>query len=234
MKFFVLSFFAFFVVNAREEKDMLRNPLWHDYKDDNGKYVIPYVINGSYGKEKKVLFEMMDEIDKNTCVRFSPRTTEQDYIEIVNKVGEGCATVVGKPGGKSTVWLESSRIQNCLTPQSTMKKLMHVIGLPHEHSRPERKDHIKIHWENIEEGVLNQFGLTSFEPDPHGIPYDYYSIMHYPKDAFAKKPGMITIETLDKKYQDIIGNQEKPSKLDYKKICFMYKCEVCMGEKMEY
>ncbi|RCN46576.1 hypothetical protein ANCCAN_07436 [Ancylostoma caninum] len=95
--------------------------------------------------------------------------------------------------------------------------------------------------------------------------------MHYKKDAFAK-PGTITMETLDKRYQvefsrlsfhqtfirickmygsglyetfrmhrdilnmlkDIIGNQEKPSKLDYKKICTKYKCDICMGEKMKY
>ncbi|KIH53107.1 hypothetical protein ANCDUO_16773 [Ancylostoma duodenale] len=50
-------------------------------------------------------------------------------------------------------------------------------------------------------GSSNQFGLTSFEPDPYGIPYDFYSIMHYPKDAGAKKRSIITIETLDKQYQ---------------------------------
>ncbi|KIH49170.1 astacin, partial [Ancylostoma duodenale] len=79
----------------------------------------------------------------------------------------------------------------------------------------------------------NQFALTSLEPDPYGIPYDYYSIMHLWKDAFAK-PDTITIETLDKMYQDIIGKQKKPSKWDYKRICYMYRCDVCMGEKMEH
>ncbi|RCN46575.1 hypothetical protein ANCCAN_07435 [Ancylostoma caninum] len=96
---------------------------------------------------------MMDEIDKNTCVRFIPRSTEQDYIEIVNRLGEGTGAVVGKPGGKSIVLLESSKILNDLTPAPVMQTLMKIIGLPPEHIRPERKDHIKIHWENIEKGV---------------------------------------------------------------------------------
>ncbi|KIH53777.1 hypothetical protein ANCDUO_16082 [Ancylostoma duodenale] len=57
--------------------------------------------------------------------------------------------------------------------------------------------------------------------------------MHFSKDDCAK-PGTIVIGALDKQYQDIIGKQEKPSKLDYKKICSKYKCDVCMGEKMDY
>ncbi|EPB77900.1 hypothetical protein ANCCEY_02984 [Ancylostoma ceylanicum] len=86
MNSIVLLCFCAFVVNG---DDRLRNPLWEEYKDDDGKFVIPYVINGTYGEEKKILFEMMDEIDKNTCVRFSPRIKEQDYIEIVNEQGLG-------------------------------------------------------------------------------------------------------------------------------------------------
>ncbi|KIH50178.1 astacin [Ancylostoma duodenale] len=111
---------------------------------------------------------------------------------------------------------------------------MHVIGLFHEHTRLERENHVKIHEKNIMKGSSDQFRLTSLEPDPYGIPYDYHSIMHYPRDAAAKKPGMITVETLDKQYQDIIGKQKKPSKWDYRRICSMYKCDFCMGEKMEH
>lgn len=122
------------------------------------------------------------------------------------------------------------------------------------------------------QGSVSQFYLTSHENDPHGLPHDFYSIMHYKKDD-AAKPGTITIETLDKQYQvgysrfssyrvfvsilmrmevvpiefrlqtytsksnmfkDVIGNQNQPSKYDYKKICLMYKCNFCMGEKMEH
>ncbi|RCN46572.1 hypothetical protein ANCCAN_07432 [Ancylostoma caninum] len=53
--------------------------------------------------------------------------------------------------------------------------------------------------------------------------------MHYGKTAFAKD-NTITIETLDKEYQDIIGNQELPSKNDYRKICLMYGCQKCAVE----
>ncbi|EYC10963.1 hypothetical protein Y032_0053g2395 [Ancylostoma ceylanicum] len=99
MNSIVLLCFCAFVVNG---DDRLRNPLWEEYKDDDGKFVIPYVINGTYGEEKKILFEMMDEIDKNTCVRFSPRIKEQDYIEIVNEQGLGeLQTVVDKEQDRS-------------------------------------------------------------------------------------------------------------------------------------
>ncbi|KIH48668.1 astacin [Ancylostoma duodenale] len=68
--------------------------------------------------------------------------------------------------------------------------------------------------------------------DTYGIPYNFYSIMHFAKDTFAKD-GTITIETIDKKYQDIIGKQELPTKDDYRKICLMYGCEKCAAENME-
>ncbi|EPB77902.1 astacin [Ancylostoma ceylanicum] len=140
-------------------------------------------LKGSGAKEKKILSGVMDEIDKNTCIRFKPKSTEQDYIEV----------------------------------------------MPRPYRQTRRKEYRAV---RVEQNQKNQFALTSFDPDPYGIPYDYYSIMHYPKNASAK-PGTITIETLDKKYQDVIGNQGKPSKWDYKRICSMYKCDNCMGDKKE-
>ncbi|KHJ92772.1 hypothetical protein OESDEN_07335 [Oesophagostomum dentatum] len=56
--------------------------------------------------------------------------------------------------------------------------------------------------------------------------------MHYSKNAAAKRPGSLTLETLDKYYQDKIGRQEEPSKGDYMKVCKIYNCDVCMGKRM--
>lgn len=39
----------------------------------------------------------------------------------------------------------------------------------------------------------------------YGVKYDYHSVMHYAKDAFASAPGKITMETVDKQYQVIDG-----------------------------
>lgn len=48
-----------------------------------------------------------------------------------------------------------------------------------------------------------------FQTDTYGHPYDYWSITHYPEDAFANQDGKLTMRTLDPKYQHIIGTGRK-------------------------
>ena len=56
-----------------------------------------------------------------------------------------------------------------------------------------------------------------------GVPYDYLSVSHYRKDQYAS--GVTQIETLDKKYQDIIGTTKELSVLDVKQLSLMYRCD---------
>ncbi|ETN68440.1 astacin [Necator americanus] len=121
----------------------------------------------------------MKKIDENTCIRFKPRkSSEEDYVDIQNNLAEGCMQL-----------------------DSVIHELLHVLGLWHEHMRADRDEHIKVHQKNIQLGFKNQFAkMMAPDAATYGVPYDYLSIMHYPKDANAV-PGTITIETLDPKYQ---------------------------------
>lgn len=56
-----------------------------------------------------------------------------------------------------------------------------------------------------------------------GVPYDYLSVSHYRKDQYTS--GVTQIETLDKKYHDIIGTQDELSDLDVKQLALMYRCD---------
>ncbi|EYB92867.1 hypothetical protein Y032_0189g1200 [Ancylostoma ceylanicum] len=206
---------------------------WDYIKDYDGKFVIPYVIAGHYEKgEKKIISEAMKKIDKNTCLRFKLRSQEKDYIEIQNKEGEGCYSTVGRYGGKSVLMLEASRIGSCIQPEVVIHELLHVIGLWHEHMREDRDKYITVHYENIQKGYENQFAKV-LSPDAvtYGVPYDYLSIMHYEKNAFAS-PRTISMEPLDRRYLDLIGKQKEPSRNDYLKVCYIYSCSVCMGQKI--
>ena len=68
----------------------------------------------------------------------------------------------------------------------------------------------------------------NFQKYSHGtigsfrVPYDYSSIMHYPKDAFAKRPGLATIRA--KKPGVTFGQRDHLSSGDVKKITLYYKC----------
>lgn len=91
---------------------------------------------------------------------------------------------------------------NCLTQQgTTIHELMHVCGFHHEHKREDRDEYIEIKWENIQPRSKHNFEkaeagtVTTF-----GTAYDYSSLMHYSKNAFAKNPRLTTIIPKDVHY----------------------------------
>ncbi|KAK6726506.1 hypothetical protein RB195_004685 [Necator americanus] len=199
-------------------EDEMRNALppnstlkWNTTRDEMGKYLVPYTIEGSYtSDERKMISDAMRMIEKNTCVRFKRRRGEEDYLEI------------------------RSEEDGCMVMRTVTHELLHTLGLWHEHMREDRDKYVKVHVENIEEGSHSQFRkIVKPFADIYGVPYDYMSVMHYGKRAFAK-PGTITLETLDPDYQDLIGKAKRPSKNDYKKICRIYKCKYCNGKKMKH
>ncbi|KAK6726490.1 hypothetical protein RB195_004675 [Necator americanus] len=206
--------------NALPPKSPLK---WNNLRKEDKKFIVPYTITGSYSSEEiNVIYDAMKSIDRNTCIRFRPRSSEaeEDYVDIQNGLGEG-----------GTGSICPSR---CMKYDVVIHELLHVLGLWHEHMREDRDQYVKVHNENIKDGYQNQFGkILPSDAYTYGVPYDYLSIMHYEKNAFAK-PGTITLETLDGKYQDLIGKQKEPSKNDYKKICHIYECSTCYGEMTDY
>lgn len=68
----------------------------------------------------------------------------------------------------------------------------------------------------------------NFKKYPHsqldfrGEAYDYLSISHYRKDTFGG--GRMTIKTLQKKYQDLIGTSTHLSASDVRQLNAMYRC----------
>jgi len=59
-----------------------------------------------------------------------------------------CYSFVGRQGGRQAVSLGL----NCETPSIVKHELMHALGFYHEHSRPDRDDHVIIQSSNIETG----------------------------------------------------------------------------------
>ncbi|WKX89339.1 hypothetical protein Q1695_008745 [Nippostrongylus brasiliensis] len=214
----------------------MRNALYRNsnlkwnLRDSDGNVVIPYIVSAHYNyREKKALTEAFRRIHANTCIRFKPRTNERDFVDIQNERGEGCYTNVGRVGGRGIIMLEANYMETCMEPSIILHELMHVAGLWHEHMRSDRDNYIKVHYENISPDYWSQFEkVTPYEATTYNVPYDYKSLMHYGKRAFAKR-GRISMETLDPKFQNIIGKQTDASSSDYKKICQIYGCQNCMS-----
>ena len=73
-----------------------------------------------------------------------------------------CCSFVGRRGGQAQA---ISIGKNCDKFGIVVHELGHVIGFWHEHTRPDRDQHIEILYQNIQEGQLNNaFSLSIAVP----------------------------------------------------------------------
>ena len=60
-------------------------------------------------------------------------------------------------------------------------------GVLHEQAREDRDKHIEIIEENIQKNMTGQFTKVHYPQfSDYGIPYNYFSVMHFPSYAFSK------------------------------------------------
>jgi hypothetical protein len=67
-------------------------------------------------------------------------------------------------------------------------EILHALGVWHEQSREDRDGNVQILWANILPGRAHNFEQRINDGDDIG-PYDFGSIMHYPRRAFSKDPA---------------------------------------------
>uniref|UniRef100_A0A671T9U2 Metalloendopeptidase n=1 Tax=Sinocyclocheilus anshuiensis TaxID=1608454 RepID=A0A671T9U2_9TELE len=146
--------------------------------------VIPYVISGNFSGSQRAIFrQAMRHWEKHTCVTFIERTTEESYIVFTYRPC-GCCSYVGRRGGGPQA---ISIGKNCDKFGIVVHELGHVIGFWHEHTRPDRDDHVSIIRDNIQPG--QEYNFLKMEPgevDSLGEVYDFDSIMHYARNTFSR------------------------------------------------
>lgn len=101
--------------------------------------------------------------------------------------------------------------KNCDKFGIVVHELGHVIGFWHEHTRPDRDEHVSIIRDNIQQGTINgggggvslagwcvygvcvsagqEYNFLKMEPDEVdslGEVYDFGSIMHYARNTFSR------------------------------------------------
>lgn len=120
-----------------------------------------------------------------TCIKFVERNPEEhpNYIVFTER-SCGCCSYVGKRGNGAQA---ISIGKNCDKFGIVVHELGHVVGFWHEHTRPDRENHVVIEKSNILNGQEYNFNkLSDDDVNSLGLPYDYHSIMHYARNTFSK------------------------------------------------
>ncbi|XP_070494003.1 hatching enzyme 1.2-like [Chironomus tepperi] len=220
------------IVLLEDQKKFLNNTdlvgtrtglIWEKYrwpKNRNGRVVVPYKMSNVFSyKDKLRIVSAMNDLQLYTCVQFTARTYETDYINIIS--GDGCFSNIGRVGGMQYVSLQR---RGCLSHGTILHELIHTLGYDHMQNHPERDSYVYILWNNIVERQRSNFKKDDYRQFSNfGTPYDYYSVMHYEPYAFSKN-GKPTIMSLDSNYSRIIGQRKSLSAGDAKRIIKMYKC----------
>ena len=194
--------------------------------------VIPYTIGRGFSKlQQEFLLKVLEMFSFNTCVKFRKRTfVERNNLEFVH-TPEGCSSQrIGFLGGTQKINLGDF----CFDLSTLAHELLHVIGLFHEHQRPDRDNFISVMWSNILPGYNNQFTKYA-EMDGRllNTPYDYGSVMHYRGTAFSLAPGVPSMLSRIEESQ-IFGSIFGPSPLDYFKVKKLYcDSQITNGEESE-
>ncbi|KAM9165722.1 bone morphogenetic protein 1 isoform 1-T1 [Pangshura tecta] len=194
--------------------------------------VIPYVISGNFSGSQRAIFrQAMRHWEKHTCVTFLERNAEESYIVFTHRPC-GCCSYVGHRGGGPQA---ISIGKNCDKFGIVVHELGHVIGFWHEHTRPDRDDHVSIVRENIQPG--QEYNFLKMEPEEVeslGETYDFDSIMHYARNTFSRG---VFLDTIKPKYNvngvvPHIGQRTRLSKGDIDQARKLYRCPVC-GETLQ-
>lgn len=152
--------------------------------------IVPYEIHMFENTGR--IEEAVAMLNAATNVRFVDHTDEEDYI--VFEKGEGCYSYVGRKGGRQPVFLGDE----CRTG-NVLHELMHVLGFYHEQNRPDRDEHIQVHWINIQPDRKTQYqklakGLFFYLDSP----FDFESVMLYGSFSnFGVRPDTPTMTNLE-------------------------------------
>ncbi|XP_053617296.1 uncharacterized protein LOC128679227 [Plodia interpunctella] len=210
---------------------------WHK-KWING--IVPFFIDPStYDSQlSQKITKAFDYFERATCIRLQrlkDRPTDKKSLKEVEWL-----YITNPLGIRQCVHSNSIKVNkgvqmvvfgyDCLTQGEIVHEVMHILGFSHEHTRPDRDEHITVLWNNIKPGYKHYFDIKSIGTLTN-LPYDYSSILHYPPRAFSRN-GQYTL-LADKNEGAKLGQRKGLSELDVEKVTMIYGNE-CVDRNQKY
>ncbi|KAL7833731.1 hypothetical protein AOLI_G00286910 [Acnodon oligacanthus] len=201
-------------------------------KSSDGWVYVPFVIANHFtSRELQVIQRGLDSFSSVSCIRFTPRSNQRDYISIESN--SGCYSYVGRLGYAQTVSLDRN---GCIYHNTVQHELLHALGFNHEQCRSDRDNHIRVVWENIIDSY--KYAFDKINTLNQGTPYDYNSVMQYHRTAFSKngQPTMVPIPNSNVSF----GQGTQMSQNDITRLNRLYQCffedasaDLSVGELLE-
>lgn len=160
-----------------------------------GVYEIPYTIETAATNLSAALAYFNTTL--SGIIQFVPQSNQANYVTFnfdPSDMTGVCESSVGMAGGQQFVTGSGS-----CTLSTIVHEMGHVVGLLHEHQRPDRNSFITFTPANADKPwIAGNFDFFSYDSQTIGL-YDYASVMHYPPFSFtknnlpvleSKKPGI--------------------------------------------
>lgn len=136
---------------------------------------VPYVIDPTVTTPGRVRNAMAVWAEHG--IRFVPHTDQDAYVVFRERDQSVCSASVGyRAGTVRYINLRNTARYDACPLGVVVHELGHTLGLWHEHTRPDRDEHVRILWDNIPDGHEDQFWIGSGRMIG---PYDVASTMHY-------------------------------------------------------
>jgi hypothetical protein len=174
--------------------------------------VVPYEISDDFSSSQvRDITRAIRHWNDRTIMRLVRHSDQEDFVRFAPADGF-CQSQLGRQGGMQEIGCD---IGDGFSTGNVIHEIGHAVGYNHEHQRPDRDQFITINAGNIEQGREDQFDIRL-----GGVilgPYDYGSIMHYSRTAFAD--GGNTIVTPP---GVSIGQRDGLSTRDILGVCVLY------------
>jgi len=201
-----------------------------DYRQRLGAWdagVIPYQIAAGFtAAERARILDRLALWQRVALVQFVPRTTQSAYLDITKddataSQASPCFSGVGQPRRGQVV--RTNLGSTCAGSNHTVAhELGHALGLFHEHQRSDRESYLTLDLSNVQENARSNFNVSAALPLVGE--YDFGSIMHYQRNAFAidpAKPVLVPLPPFEQ-WTTRMGTLPDPSDADHNAVAFLY------------